>query len=57
MQTRQQLSAEAWKLIVADVPIIPIHQEPQIFGVLDTVAEFNMRANEDVELRFIKMKK
>jgi len=57
MQTRQQLSAEAWRLIVNDVPIVPIHQEPQIFGVLDTVAEFNMRANEDVELRFIKMKK
>jgi peptide/nickel transport system substrate-binding protein len=57
MDTRQILSVQAWKQIVADVPIIPIHQEPQIFGVLDTVAEFNMRANEDVELRFVKMKK
>ncbi|MBL8831792.1 MAG: ABC transporter substrate-binding protein [Rhodospirillales bacterium] len=57
METRQILAVQAWKQIVADVPIIPIHQEPQIFGVLDTVGEFNMRANEDVELRFVKMKK
>ncbi len=56
-QTRMGLSKQALQMIVNDVPVVPIHQEPQVMGVLDTVAEFNMRVQEDVELRFIKMKK
>ncbi len=54
---RNSLARQALKQIVDDVPVIPIHQEPQVMGVLDTVAEFNMRVQEDVELRFIKLKK
>ncbi|MBI3507348.1 MAG: ABC transporter substrate-binding protein [Proteobacteria bacterium] len=56
-QTRNAYAKQALQLIVNDVPMVPIHQEPQVMGVLDTVAEFNMRVQEDVELRFIKMKK
>ncbi len=56
-QVRNALAKQALKQIVDDVAVIPIHQEPQVMGVLDTVAEFNMRVQEDVELRFIKLKK
>jgi peptide/nickel transport system substrate-binding protein len=54
---RNGLSREALKLIVDDVPVVPIHQEPQVLGLLDTVAEFNMRVQEDVELRFVRMRR
>jgi peptide/nickel transport system substrate-binding protein len=54
---RNVLSREALKLIVDDVPVVPIHQEPQVLGLLDTVAEFNMRVQEDVELRFVRMRR
>jgi peptide/nickel transport system substrate-binding protein len=53
---RQALSSELWQVVKADTPIIPLHQEPQIFGLRDTVANFTMRAQEDVELRYVRMK-
>jgi peptide/nickel transport system substrate-binding protein len=46
-----------WQIIREDVPIVPLHQEPQVFAVLDTVADFNMRVQEDVELRFVRMRR
>jgi peptide/nickel transport system substrate-binding protein len=57
MQTRAQLSRQVWQIIREDVPIVPLHQEPQVFAVLDTVADFNMRVQEDVELRFVRMRR
>ncbi|HZH27485.1 MAG TPA: ABC transporter substrate-binding protein [Azospirillaceae bacterium] len=53
---RNQLARDAMKVIVDDVAYIPLHLEPQVFGVRDTVADFQMRRHEDVDLRFVKMK-
>ena len=53
---RQQLSAQYWARFREELPMIPLHQEPQIFGVRDTVADFTMRVNEDVELRNVRMR-
>jgi peptide/nickel transport system substrate-binding protein len=58
MQTRAQLSRQVWQIIREDVPIVPLHQEPQVFAMLnDRVANFNMRVQEDVELRFVRMRR
>ncbi|MGG5818970.1 ABC transporter substrate-binding protein [Falsiroseomonas sp. HW251] len=53
---RQQLAAEYWTRYRDLVPQIPLHQEPQIFAVRDTVADFTMRVNEDLELRWVRMR-
>lgn len=56
-QTRRTaLIREALTLIRNDVPIIPLHQEPQVFGIRETVAEFQMRVQEDVDLRGVRMR-
>jgi peptide/nickel transport system substrate-binding protein len=57
MQTRAQLSRQVWQIVREDTPIVPLHQEPQVFAVLDTVADFNMRVQEDVELRHIRLRR
>lgn len=56
MAKRQVLSSQALRVIQEDVPTIPLHQEPQIFAVRDTVADFKMMASEDVHLRYVTMK-
>ncbi|WP_372621346.1 ABC transporter substrate-binding protein [Falsiroseomonas sp.] len=53
---RQQLAAQYWARFRELLPMIPLHQEPQIFAVRDTVADFTMRANEDLELRNVRMR-
>jgi peptide/nickel transport system substrate-binding protein len=53
---RQQLAAEYWTRYRDLVPQIPLHQEPQIFAVRDTVADFTMRVQEDLELRWVRMR-
>jgi peptide/nickel transport system substrate-binding protein len=55
-ERRMALAHEALAIFQADVPIIPLHQEPQVFGVRDSVASFEMRAGEDVDLRFVRMR-
>jgi len=37
--------------------MIPLHQEPQIFGVRETVAELPLRVQEDLELRHVRMRR
>jgi peptide/nickel transport system substrate-binding protein len=53
---RQQLAAEYWTRFRDLVPQIPLHQEPQIFAVRDTVADFTLRVQEDLELRYVRMR-
>lgn len=53
---RQELAAQYWGRFRELLPMIPLHQEPQIFAVRDTVAEFTMRAQEDLELRYVRMR-
>lgn len=53
---RQQLAAQYWARFRELLPMIPLHQEPQIFGVRDSVADFTMRVNEDLELRYVRMR-
>jgi peptide/nickel transport system substrate-binding protein len=54
---RQQLAREYWARFREQLPMIPLHQEPQIFGVRETVAEAGLRVQEDVELRVIRMRR
>ncbi|NKC29882.1 ABC transporter substrate-binding protein [Falsiroseomonas selenitidurans] len=54
---RQALAAQYWARFQELLPMIPLHQEPQIFAVRDTVAELPLRANEDLELRHVRMRR
>jgi peptide/nickel transport system substrate-binding protein len=53
---RQQLATEYWTRFRDLLPMIPLHQEPQIFAVRETVADFTMRVSEDLELRHVRMR-
>lgn len=53
---RQELARAYWARFRELLPMIPLHQEPQMFGVRDTVADFRMRVNEDLELRGVRMR-
>ena len=53
---RQQLATEYWTRFRDLLPMIPLHQEPQIFAVRETVADFAMRVHEDLELRHVRMR-
>jgi peptide/nickel transport system substrate-binding protein len=53
---RQELAKQYWARFRELVPMIPLHQEPQIFGVRETVADFRLRAQEDLELRGVRMR-
>ena len=53
---RNQMIKDALKIVQDDVGYIPLHLEPQIFGVRDTVSSFKVRVTEDVELRQVTMK-
>ena len=53
---RNQFIHDALKIIQDDVACIPLHIEPQIYGVRDTISKFTIRLREDVELRHIIMK-
>ncbi|MCX8133411.1 MAG: ABC transporter substrate-binding protein [Roseococcus sp.] len=54
---RQELAARYWTRFRELVPMIPLHQEPQIFAVRDTVADFTLRVQEDLELRHVRMRR
>jgi peptide/nickel transport system substrate-binding protein len=54
---RQQLASQYWARFRELLPMIPLHQEPQMFGVRDTVAELPLRAQEDLELRHVRMRR
>jgi peptide/nickel transport system substrate-binding protein len=54
---RQQLASQYWARFRELLPMIPLHQEPQIFGVRDTVAELPLRVQEDLELRHVRMRR
>lgn len=44
------------QIVKDDVAYIPLHLEPQVFGIRDTVADYQLRALEDVDLRSVKMR-
>jgi peptide/nickel transport system substrate-binding protein len=54
---RQELARAYWARFRELVPMIPLHQEPQVFGVRETVADFQMRVSEDLELRGVRMRR
>lgn len=53
---RQELAGQYWARFRELVPMIPLHQEPQVFAVRDTVADFQLRVQEDLELRGVRMR-
>jgi peptide/nickel transport system substrate-binding protein len=53
---RQALARQYWARFRELLPMVPLHQEPQVFGVRETVAELPLRVNEDVELRIVRMR-
>ncbi len=54
---RQELARQYWAIFREELPMIPLHQEPQIFGVRETVADPGLRVQEDVELRSVRMRR
>jgi len=54
---RTELARLYWTRFRELLPMIPLHQEPQIFAVRDTVADFTMRVQEDSELRHVRMRR
>jgi len=53
---RQELARQYWARFRELLPMIPLHQEPQVFAVRDTVADFQLRVQEDLELRGVRMR-
>jgi peptide/nickel transport system substrate-binding protein len=54
---RARLAREYWTRFQEVLPMVPLHQEPQIFAVRETVADFTMRVSEDLELRHVRMRR
>ena len=54
---RQELARQYGTIFREVLPMIPLHQEPQIFGVRETVSDVGLRQNEDVELRGVRMRR
>jgi hypothetical protein len=49
-ERRTGLIREALTIVRNDVPMIPLHYEPQVMGVLNTVEDFQLGIIEDVRL-------
>jgi len=54
---RLALAREYWTRFQQTLPMVPLHQEPQVFAVRETVADFNLRVAEDLELRQVRMRR
>jgi len=54
---RQEMARAYWARFRELLPMVPLHQEPQIFAVRETVADFQMRVSEDLELRGVRMRR
>lgn len=54
---RMQLARDYWTRFRELLPMIPLHQEPQVFAVRETVADFQLRVQEDLELRGVRMRR
>ncbi|MCS6890719.1 MAG: ABC transporter substrate-binding protein [Rhodovarius sp.] len=54
---RARLARAYWTRFQELLPMVPLHQEPQVFAVRETVADFTMRVNEDLELRHVRMRR
>ena len=54
---RTTLAREYWTRFQQTLPMVPLHQEPPIFAVRETVADFTLRVAEDLELRQVRMRR
>ncbi len=54
---RATLAREYWTRFRETLPMVPLHQEPQVFAVRETVADFTLRVAEDLELRQVRMRR
>ncbi len=54
---RATLAREYWTRFRETLPMVPLHQEPQVFAMRETVANFNLRVAEDLELRQVRMRR
>ncbi|MBL8837105.1 MAG: ABC transporter substrate-binding protein [Alphaproteobacteria bacterium] len=55
-ERRNTLVREALTILRTDLPIIPLHYEPQVMGILNTVEDFTLHAQEDVRLYQVRMR-
>ena len=55
-ERRTGLIREALTIVRNDVPMIPLHYEPQVMGVLNTVEDFQLGIIEDVRLFQVRMR-
>jgi peptide/nickel transport system substrate-binding protein len=53
---RNALIREAFQIHRDDVGHIPLHQQFLAWGVADTVADIKQRSNDDVDLRYVRMR-
>jgi peptide/nickel transport system substrate-binding protein len=53
---RNALIKEAFQIHQDDVGHIPLHQQFLAWGVADTVADIKQRPNDDVDLRYVRMR-
>lgn len=56
-QKRTQLIREALTIFRTDLPLVPLHQEPQVFGVGQNVEDFVLHMQEDVRLSQVRMRR
>ena len=54
---RAALAREYWERFQQTLPMVPLHQEPQVFAVRETVTDFTLRVAEDLELRQVRMRR
>jgi peptide/nickel transport system substrate-binding protein len=54
---RATLAHEYWTRFRETLPMVPLHQEPQVFAVRETVTSLNLRVAEDLELRQVRLRR
>jgi peptide/nickel transport system substrate-binding protein len=55
-ERRTGLIREALTILRTDLPVIPLHYEPQVIGVLNTVEDFQLGIIEDVRMFQVRMR-
>src|SRR5262249_60814903 len=55
-ERRTALIREALTIMRTDLPVIPLHYEPQVIGVLNTVEDFQLAVGEDVRMFQVRMR-
>ena len=55
-ERRNGLIREALTILRNDLPQVPLHYEPQVYGILNTVENFDLAAQEDVRMFQVRMR-